>query len=140
MRDSRLTSTEFYEYTNVNPRGKICEDCVIRAVALATGESWESTIRQLTELGIKRGYVCNDSRLYPEYLKLKGFVEMKEPRDCCNRKMTIKDFLIMHEGEPFRTMVVNAGSHHVICIKDNKVRDIWNSSRQTMHKYWIKVK
>ena len=138
MRDSRLRSTEFYEYTNVNPRGKICEDCVIRAVALITNESWESTIRQLTEMGIKKGYVCNDSRLFPEYLKTKGFVQMPEPRDVCNRKMTIKEFLI--ENPEYTDFICGAGSHHITCVKGGKVRDIWNSSTTTMHKWWVRAR
>ena len=37
-------------------------------------------------------------------------------------------------------IVANVGSHHVTCIKDGKVQDIWDCSRNTMHKYWYKRK
>ena len=139
MRDNRLKSTEFYEYTNPNPFNRIGGDCVIRAICLATGQSWEQTVKELTELGLKKGYICNDQKLYPIYLKEKGFVEMNEPRDVCNRKLSVKDFIIQREGMTIKPIVANVGSHHVAAIVNNKVRDIWNSSTQTMHKYWVKL-
>lgn len=136
MRDSRLKSTEYYEYTNLNPKNRISEDCVIRGVALVTGKSWEETIKNLTELGLKEARVCNDSKLFPLYLKQNGFVEMNEPRDVNNRKMSIKEFLIEHPE--ITSFLCIAGSHHVTAVKDRKVRDIWNSSTQTMHRWWVK--
>lgn len=138
MRDSRLKSTEWYEYTNVNPRNRICGDCVIRAIALVTGQSWETTVREMTEMGIKKGLVLNDKDLYPEYLKSKGFIECKEPRDCCNRKLSVKEFAIQEQVD--YDFIANVGSHHVAAFKNGKVRDIWNSSNETMHKYWVKPK
>ena len=139
MRDSRLKGTEFYEYTNVNPRNRICGDCVIRAIALATGQSWEQTVREMTELGIKKSLLLNDVDLYPLYLEQKGFIQRPEPRDVNNRKLTVKEWLIQREGYSIKTIVANVGSHHVTAIKDGKVRDVWNSSNQTMHKYWVKI-
>ena len=139
MRDSRLRSTEFYEYTNVNPHNRIGGDCVVRAIALITGQSWEQTVREMTELGIKKGLVLNDKDLYTLYLKEKGFKEMGEPRDVNNRKLTIKEWLIQREGMDVKPIIAKAGSHHLTAIKDGKVRDIWNCSNQTMHKYWVKL-
>ena len=136
MKDSRLKSTEFYEYLNMNPRNLLSEDCLIRAVALVTGQSWEKTIRDMTELGIKESRVCNDSKLLPKYLEKLGFVAMPEPRDVCNRKMSIKEFLI--ENPEYQNFICFAGSHHVTAVKDGKVRDIWNSSNQTMHRWYVK--
>lgn len=138
MRDSRLKSTPYYEYTNVNPRNRICGDCVIRAIALVTGQSWETTVREMTEMGIKKGLVLNDKDLYPEYLKSKGFAEHNEPRDYNNRKMSVIDFVENNNVD--YDFVANVGSHHVAAFKNGKVRDIWNSSRELLHKYWIKNK
>ena len=138
-KNERFLETEFYKYINVNPKGKYSGDCVIRAIALACGQSWETTIREMTELGIRYGYVCNDVNLYPKYLEKKGFIKMKEPRDCCNRKLTVKEWLIQREGFEVKTIVANVGSHHVTCIKDNKVNDIWNCSNRMMHAYWVKM-
>ena len=133
---NRTENNEYYNYINVNPKDKYGGDCVVRAIALALNQSWEQTVREMTELGIKHGLVLNDKKLYPKYLKLKGFREVKEPRDVNNRKITIREYL--RYKFVLKAVVVNAGSHHVTCIKDNKVNDIWDCSKCTMHKYWIK--
>ena len=44
-----------FRYYNNNPHHKQTEDCVIRAIAAGTGDSWEETARKLTEYMIKTG-------------------------------------------------------------------------------------
>lgn len=137
----RMVDTDYYKYVNVNPKNKFGGDCVIRAIALATGQSWEQTVREMTELGIKMGYVLNDPHVYSKYLLQKGFILCKEPRDVCNRKMTVKEWIDeeqLYEGNQRGVFVANVGSHHVTTIIDGKVHDIWNCSNRTMHKYWWK--
>ncbi len=134
-RDLRMMETKVYKYVNVNPKNKYGGDCVIRAIANALNQTWEQTVRELTELGIKKGLVCNDRKLYPKYLESKGFVPQKEPRNEFNRKITIKNW-IENNNINKGIYVVNAGSHHVVCIKNGMVEDIWDSSRSIMHKYW----
>lgn len=137
----RMVDTDYYKYVNVNPKNKFGGDCVIRAIALATGQSWEQTVREMTELGIKMGYVLNDDHVYSKYLLSKGFVQCNEPRDVCNKKMSIKEWLNeeqIYEGNQRGTIVANVGSHHVTSIVDGRVHDIWDCSRKTMHKYWWK--
>ena len=142
-KERRMIGNDYYEFVNVNPKGKLKGDCVIRAIANACNQSWEQTIREMTELGIRKGLVCNDTTLYPKYLETKGFTEMKEPRDVCNRKMTIREWMEeeqIYPGNHTTAIVANVGSHHVTCIKDGKVQDIWDCSHNTMHKYWFKRK
>ena len=139
-KQQRMINTAYYEYTNVNPKNKFGGDCVIRAIALACNQSWETTIREMTELGIKLGYVLNDHHVYEKYLLSKGFKEMKEPRNYDNKKYLVKDWLCTsdyHLWHNYR-IVANVGSHHTVAIIDGKVRDIWNSSTQKMHKWWVK--
>lgn len=132
----RMYETQYYKYVNLNPKGKIGGDCVIRAIANALDQSWEQTVRELTELGLKMGFICNDKHTYYKYLKLKGFVECAEPRNYDNTKMTVRAFLTYNnEG----TIIANVGTYHVTCFKNNKVEDIWDCSKETMHKYWRKA-
>jgi hypothetical protein len=137
----RQKCTHYYEYDNVNPKNKFGGDCVIRAIANACGQSWEQTIREMTELGIKLGYVLNDSHVYEKYLLQKGFTQRSEPRDDNNKKMSVKEWI--DDTRMFmknKVIVANVGSHHATCIIDAKVHDIWNCSSQTMHKFWCKDK
>lgn len=135
-RTQKYPETECFHYVNVNPKGRFRGDCVIRAISDALDQPWETTVREMTEMGIPKGLVLNDSTLYPMYLKSKGFVQRPELRKPDNTRMTVAEFI--RQTRPEGAVVMNAGSHHVICIKDLKVRDIWDSSRQTAHKYWVK--
>ena len=135
-----MKNTNYYEYENLNPKGKLVGDCVVRAIAKVCNQSWEVTIREMTELGIKHGMVLNDKKLYPLYLKSKGFAQMKEPRKIDNTKMSIKEWLdsngyLWHNCK----IVVNVGSHHLSCIIDEKIHDTWDCSNCTMHKWWVKL-
>lgn len=134
MRASRTKSAPFYEYVNVNPKNRISGDCVVRAVALACGQTWEQTVREMTEMGIPKGLVLNDDKLFPLYLESKGFVAHAEPRTPSNRKMALKDFLAQNpQHDRFVCLV---GSHHCTCAIGGKVRDIWDCSSNTMHRWW----
>ena len=135
------TNTDYFTYYNANPKQLICCDCVVRAISLATAKSWTTVVRELTEVGIENAMTISDPKLFPIYLKRLGFTQGKEPRDCCNRKMTVKEWMQreqIYPGNQKDIILVNAGSHHLACIIDGTVHDIWDSSRVTMHKYWYK--
>ena len=136
-RELRKRNTEYYEYTNVNPKNKYGGDCVVRAIALATGQSWADTIREMTELGIKMGFVLNDKHVYSKYLLSKGFVQAKEPRNFDNTKIAAMTFINRNKNK-YGPIVAKVGSHHVTTIIDNKVHDTWDCSDQTMHIFWYK--
>lgn len=139
-KELRLQNNTYYKFLNVNPKDKFCGDCVIRAIANACGQSWETTVRELTELGIQKGYILNDRKLFPLYLKQKGFTQMKEPRDLNNKKITVRQWLGSRDGWLWHSykIVVSVGSHHVSSIIDNQINDTWDCSNNTMHKWWVK--
>lgn len=134
---AKMPSSNWYPF-NANPKQKKCGDCVIRAISVALDMTWEDTIRDMTEFGIKKGYIINDQKLYPLYLKEKGFIEMKEPRSSSNLKMSVNETIRKGYFKESDVVVANVGSHHVVCIKNKMVLDTWDSTNQTMHKYWIK--
>lgn len=135
----RMIGNAYYEFINLNPNGKFCGDCVIRAIALACDQSWEETIREMTEFGIKKGLVLNDKKLYPLYLEYKGFTKMSEPHYVDNTKMSVREW-IRHRGIVWikKKIIVNVGSHHLSAIINGKINDTWDCSDNTMHTWWVK--
>ena len=87
MKVKKDKETTIYHFHNANPKGKNASDCVVRAVSVALGQSWEQTLREMTELGIKHGLVFNEPKCYEIYLKEKGFFKYQEPRDLNNKKI-----------------------------------------------------
>ena len=52
-RQQKYPDTNTFHFYNANPKNKYTGDCVIRAISTALEQSWEQTIKELTELGIK---------------------------------------------------------------------------------------
>ena len=138
-KQQRMINTEYYEYTNVNPKNKFGGDCVVRAIALATGQTWEQTVREMTELGIKLGFVLNDKHVWTKYLESKGFKCAGEPRDINNRKMSVREWMQAKQIHSESIIVAITQGHHVTCIKNCKIRDIWNTEDMTIHRFWYKT-
>lgn len=126
--------TQNFTYYNANPKGKMTTDCVTRAITTALNQPYETTVRELTELWLKTGYEMTEPRCYGKYLESKGFEKQKQPRKADNTRYTGREFVRIFKG----VCVANIGSSHVVCIKDGKVIDIWNSTGGCIGNYWIK--
>lgn len=132
MKISNDTAT--FKYYNANPRNKHTTDCVVRAICAALDQSYEQTVRELTELWLKTGYEMGEAKCYGKYLELKGWVKYKQPRKPDNTKFTGKEFVKIFKG----VCVANLGGNHTVCIKDGKVLDIWDSTDGCIGNYWTK--
>ena len=78
-------------FYNPNPSGKRTGDCVIRAIAKATGQDWE---RAYTNLCVE-GYTLYDfpssNRVWGSYLQSRGFEKIQLPNTCPDC-YTVKQF------------------------------------------------
>ena len=135
LKQNKIIDKSPFYYYNANPKGRKTDDCVVRAIATATGKSWEDTLRGLTECAIKYGYMINTVELYDKYLKELGWVKQKQPRKRDNKRYRAKEFVKVFKG----TAVVNLGQLHVGCVKDGQVWDIWDSSNEVIGNYWVKI-
>ena len=136
-REDKYPETRTFRYYNANPKNRIGGDCVVRAIALAMNQSWEQTVRELTEVGLKHGYVLNDSACYSKYLEMKGWVKRKQPRKPDNTKYTGKEFCIKY-AYINQTYIAHIGGNHVVAIVGKKVHDIWDSTDGCIGNYWTK--
>lgn len=127
-------NTTTFEYYNANPKGKKTCDCVVRAICTALDQSYEQTVRELTELWLQTGYHISDVKCYGKYLETKGWIKQKQPRKSDNTKYIGKEFVRIFKG----TCIANIGGHHTICIKGGKVLDIWDSADGCIGNYWMK--
>ena len=131
----KLESTVFRYYNN-NPHHRQTEDCVIRAIAAGTGDSWEDVARKLTDLMIETGYMINTPELYSKYLKNIGWVKQKQPVHTDKKKMKVKDFIKQFEDKA----IIHVGKAHVSYVEDGRLWDIWNCEDEMMGVYWTPKK
>lgn len=144
-RQQKYPDTSTFRYFNANPKNRITDDCVIRAISTALNQDYNKTLTELTELSIKTGYMLNCKECYNKYLECKGWVKMKQPRKADNTKYTGKEWCEWLNENDNRNehIICNIGGHHIVCIvKENyksfKVWDIWNSTYGCIGNYWIK--
>lgn len=121
-----------FRYYNCNPHHKHTPDCVIRAIAAGEGESWETTLRNLTECMIKHGDMLSTPELYGKYLKDRGWVKQKQPKTKDGKKIKIKDFLKTFHGQA----IAHAGIGHVTYLSEGKVYDLWDCSGDIVGNFW----
>lgn len=122
-----------YEYLNLNPSQKIVGDCVVRAIALATGDSWDKTYIGLSLLGFLNKDVFTSNSIWGAYLMQNGFERHVIP-STCPECFTIADFV---EEHPIGLYILATGTHVVTAI-DGKFYDTWPSGDQVPQYYWTK--
>ena len=103
-----------FSYFNPNPEGKQVGDCTVRAIAKATGKSWDETYVGL----------C---------LRQQGFTRNVVPNTCPDC-YTVEEFARDHP----HGMYVLALSSHVVCVEDGKYFDSWDSGNEIPLFYWEK--
>ena len=116
---------------NPNPLGKSTSDCVVRAIAIATEQSWRRTYRDLCELGEIEAEMPNTTHLWGLYLKQHGAEQFLLPESCPNC-ITVRAFC---ERFPEGTYVIGTGTHAVACI-DGDYYDSFDSGPESPAYFW----
>ena len=119
-------------FSNPNPMNKRVGDCVIRAVALATGDTWNDAYMQLCLQGYSMADMPSSNNVWGAYLKSKGF--SKHNIDECKDCYTVREFT---EEHPKGTYVLGLGTHAVTSI-DGNYYDSWESGDETVLYYYEK--
>lgn len=114
-----------YIERNINPDGKVTDDCVIRAIAAVMGYSWEKVYADLSVEGMNNHDLWNKNYVWMNYLRKKGFSRAVIPNTCPDC-YTIEDFAKDH---PVGQYIVGTGTH-VVAVIDGDYYDTWNSGAE----------
>lgn len=122
---------------NVNPLGKRTGDCVVRACALAMGQSWDRTYRELCNMGFDRKEMPSYNPTWWAYLKHKGFRRNIIP-DSCPDCYTVGEFAIDHPRGTYILYIPHSaeGVGHAVAVKDGFVWDTWDSTSEVPLAYF----
>lgn len=118
---------------NVNPRHKRVGDCVIRAISVALGQTWEETFVGIALKGFEMADLPSSNVVWGSYLRDKGFSRHAVPAERVDDH-TVADFAAEH---PSGTYIL-AIDGHVVCVKDGDWLDSWDSGNEIPHYYWMK--
>lgn len=118
---------------NPNPRRKRVSDCVIRAIAIATGQSWRQVYAALCLVGWNEADMPSSNATWGLYLYLLGFDPFILP-DACPQCVTVRAFCRYF---PRGTFIIGTGSH-AVCVIDGDYFDTWDSG-VTVPAYFFRV-
>lgn len=145
-RQEKYPETLTFCYYNANPKNRITNDCIFRAISLATERSWEEIVKMYYELVIETGY--DGDKAVDKLMNKLGWVKNKQPRKADNTKYTGSEFCKLLNKDMNMTgkrIVANIGGHHMVCIKESrdihslfKVHDIWDSTEGCIGNYWTR--
>lgn len=111
-----------YVFYNPNPDGNLVGDCVIRAISIATGQSWEDTFEGLTKIAFQMKDMPSSNSVWAAYLKHLGFSKDIIP-DTCPDCYTVRQFAFEH---PRGTYILGTGTH-AVAVVNGDYYDSWDS-------------
>lgn len=123
-----------YENVNLNPKGNKCGDCTIRCMAAALDITWDDAYDMLAFKGKAKSLPMDDINLFREILAEHGFMEVTVKPKKGEKRPNLRWIASLHQD----SIVVGQCSHHVMCAKDGRVMDIWDSSERALYRYWIR--
>ena len=116
---------------NPNPLGKTTGDCVVRAIAIATDQSWRKTYRHLCDIGDRQADMPSSNMVWGMDLREKGARQFLLP-ESCPECITVRAFC---DRYPEGIYVIGTGSHAVAVI-DGDYYDSWDSGDEVVDYYY----
>lgn len=110
-----------YRYYNANPLGRKVNDCTVRAIALATGESWDSTYNYLSD------YAQQEAVMMDNVVYIDKFLDRNFEKIYTNEKgynMTVDDV----SKRWYRGTYLITMKNHITCCIDGIIYDTFNPS------------
>ena len=114
-------------YQNANPHNRLVDDCVVRAIAMATGKSWDEVFLELTVEAYIAKDLINANSVWGNYLLNNGFERHQIPNTCplC---YTVRDFVRDNRDGIF---ILGDGTH-AIAVVDGHYVDTYDSGDRTV--------
>ena len=122
-----------YIHTNPNPNGVYVEDCVVRAISIVTGRSWDDVYLNLCLQGYIMKNMPSVNNVWGTYLKSIGFRSCPLPTNCPDC-YTIRYFCEQNQNGIF---ILATGSH-VVAVVDGNYCDAWDSGDEMPIAVWRK--
>lgn len=115
-----------YEYYNANPIGNFVNDCVIRAISLAEGKTWDETYDELSELAQEQGIILDDVNF------VEPLLDSRYEREC-HDYVSVGDFAKEHPDNIYLITMNN----HITCSFYGKIIDSFDCTDRIMKCAWL---
>lgn len=110
-----------FKYYNANPRGRRVNDCTVRAISLATGESWDAAYSKLSDFAQAQAIMPDEVMYIDEYLD-RHFIKLCGCKGVA--QMTVGDFVDKYN----RGIYLITMSGHITCAINGCIYDTFDPS------------
>lgn len=117
-----------YKFYNANAKGNFVNDCVVRAVSVAEGKSWNETYEELSYIAKNKGILLDDVNFVEPLLDSRYIRE-------CYHSTTVGEFVNHHTDGTF--LITMNG--HITCCINGTIYDTFDCRDRIMLCAW-KVK
>lgn len=114
-----------YRYYNANSRGKIANDCVVRAISKAERKTWDETYEKLSDIAQYEGMLLDDVNFVESYLD-------KRYKRVCHYSKTIEEFMQEHKKGTY--LITMEG--HITCVINGTLYDTFDCRKRRMWCAW----
>ena len=116
---------------NPNPKGKVSEDCTVRAIACPTNSSWDDAYILVCCGGLIEKTMPDQKSAITTLMHMLGFEKYELP-NTCPKCYTIRQFT---RDYPKGRYMVATGSH-VVAVIDGNYYDAFDSGNEVPLNYW----
>ena len=115
-----------YKFYNNNSLGNYVNDCTIRALSLAEGNSWDYTYNKMSDIAQSKGTMMDDRNFIRWYLDSNY-----------KRVPYVYETVGRMAGEyPDKTLLITMDGH-IVCSKDGIIYDSFDCRRRRTEEAWI---
>ena len=120
-------------YYNPSPAGRNVGDCAVRAIAKALGVDWETAFALIAANAFQMSDMPSSNAAWGSVLRQHGFMRSALPPTCPD----CYDAADFAKDHPHGIYVLGFGNH-VATVKDGRLFDSWDSSKEIPQYYWAK--
>ncbi len=115
-----------YRFYNANKLGNYVDDCTIRAISLAEGNSWDYTYDKMSSLAQLNGTMMDDGKFIRDYL------------DCYYDRVRYLPYTVGEvAGEYPNNVLLITMKGHITCSKYGTIYDSFDCRERVAEDAWI---
>ena len=114
-----------YKFYNANARGNFVNDCVIRAISVAEGKSWDETYNELSKIAQEEGILLDDVDFVEDYLddRYERVPHMAKTVGEVIEEFPVGTYLVTMNGHI--TVIIDGILYDTFDCRDRTIRCIW---------------
>ena len=124
-----------YKFYNANAKGNFVNDCVIRAISVAEGKTWDETYLKLSDIAQEEGILLDDVNFVEGYLdsRYKRVPHCSKTVGEFMEECPKGHYLITMEGHI--TVIINGVLYDTFDCRDRRIWCIWHVPKDLKRRY-----